>query len=308
MREIKINANDSMQRLDKFIKKYLPRIPDPLLYKGLRKNCVRINGKHVRQGNTVLHEGDVLTLYFADEFFESKSAFICGRSDIDVVYEDKNIIIVNKEEGLLCHSGEEKSDDTLLSRIQSYLYKNGEYSPESEHAFAPSLCNRIDRNTGGLVIAAKNAAALRAVNEKIKSREIHKYYVCIADGHFQKKSGILENYLVRADKKVIISDDPSAGKIVRTGYRVLYENDSCSLLDIELLTGRTHQIRAQLAYSGHPLSGDAKYGGSDLRRKYYLFAYRLSFEFTSDAGILSSLSSSEFSVPFDAEEFFMMNS
>ena len=174
MREITINQNDAGQRLDKFLTKYLVNMPQSMLYKSLRKNCVRVNGKHIKDGKYMLQNGDVLKLFFKDEFYESKSIFKAGNSDIDVVYEDENIILINKESGVVVHSDDKGTKDTLLERMQSYLYKKGEYSPENEHSFSPSFCNRLDRNTSGIIIGAKNSAALRIINEKIRSREIKK--------------------------------------------------------------------------------------------------------------------------------------
>ena len=166
MREITINQNDAGQRLDKFLTKYLVNMPQSMLYKSLRKNCVRVNGKHIKDGKYMLQNGDVLKLFFKDEFYESKSSFKAGNSDIDVVYEDENIILINKESGVVVHSDDKGTKDTLLERMQSYLYKKGEYNPENEHSFSPSFCNRLDRNTSGIIIGAKNAAALRIINEK----------------------------------------------------------------------------------------------------------------------------------------------
>lgn len=201
MREITINQNDAGQRLDKFLTKYLVNMPQSMLYKSLRKNCVRVNGKHIKDGKYMLQNGDVLKLFFKDEFYESKSSFKAGNSDIDVVYEDENIILINKESGVVVHSDDKGTKDTLLERMQSYLYKKGEYNPENEHSFSPSFCNRLDRNTSGIIIGAKNSAALRIINEKIRSREIKKIYLCIVEGHL-KKSGHLTAYLTRGDKKL----------------------------------------------------------------------------------------------------------
>jgi 23S rRNA pseudouridine955/2504/2580 synthase len=298
MKEIKINANDSGQRIDKFLMKYLVNMPQSMLYKSLRKNCVRVNGKHVKDGKYMLQDGDELKLYFKDEFFEAESNFDAGRSDIDVVYEDENIILINKENGIVVHSDDRGSEDTLLGRMQSYLYKKGEYKPEDEHSFAPAFCNRLDRNTSGIIIGAKNAAALRIINEKIRTREIKKLYLCIVDGCVEK-SGYMSAHLTRGDKKVYITDsETDFSKSVRTKYTRIASNGKQSLVEAELETGRTHQIRAQFAHIGHPLSGDTKYG-SNSGGGMKLASYKLRFDFTSDAGALNYLNGHEFQITVD---------
>lgn len=283
LREIIINKNDAGQRLDRFLTKFMPRLPQSMLYKGLRKNAVRINDKHAKKADVRLEEGDCLKLYFADEFFsEEKSIKVKKAKKPDIVYEDDNIIVVNKEAGLPVHRDEQGTEDNLLSRVWYYLYEKGEYSPENEHSFSPAVCNRLDRNTGGLVIAAKNAAALRIINEKIRKREIVKKYVCITEGCFEQKQGVLTANLVRGDKKVTINENE--GKEIKTGYRVLEEKNGFSLIEAELFTGRTHQIRAHFASIGHPLRGDTKYGAKkDDKFKFQaLFAYMLEFDFSEE--------------------------
>lgn len=310
MREITINENDANQRLDKFLTKYMPSLPQSMLYKGLRKNCVRVNSKHVRTGDYALCAGDILTLYFKEEFFAKPEKFIPSNSALNIVYEDENILLINKEAGVVVHADDNGTEDTLIRRIQSYLYKKGEYNPENEHSFSPALCNRLDRNTQGIIIAAKNAAALRIINEKIKNREIKKLYLCVAEGHFDG-SKELRAYLTRGDRIVSVSDAASDGaKEIKTRYRVIASDENASLVEVELLTGRTHQIRAQLAAIGHPLAGDTKYGArKKTENSYKLCSYKLIFGFNSDAGILNYLADKEFSisVPF-AKRFLSANS
>ena len=160
MRGFVINENDSGQRIDRFITKLMPRLPKSMLYKGLRKRCVKLNGRHVRDGAVFIEEGDQIELYFKDEFFEPDKAFSYIKPRLDIVYEDDNLLIVNKAVGVVSHADERGTAVTLIDMIKSYLYDNNEYDPASEHSFSPSLCNRLDRNTGGLVIAAKNAAEM----------------------------------------------------------------------------------------------------------------------------------------------------
>lgn len=308
MKTVTINENDANQRLDKFLAKYMS-IPSGMLYKGLRKNCVRVNDKHIKQGDYKLKAGDVLKLYFKDEFFNDEKKFVPIKSNLKIVYEDDNILLIDKEPGTVVHEDDRGTQDTLIRRIQSYLFEKGEYNPKTEHSFAPALCNRLDRNTGGIIIAAKNAESLRILNEKIKNREVKKFYLCVAEGHPEPEGELLA-YLTREDKIVSISDTASEkAKEIKTRYKVLARNNSSSLIEVELLTGRTHQIRAQLAHIGHPLLGDVKYGAKKAGHYHVLYSYKLIFGFTSDAGILNYLDGREFSVSVNfANKFLHTNS
>ena len=304
MREITINQNDAGQRLDKFLTKYLVNMPQSMLYKSLRKNCVRVNGKHIKDGKYMLQNGDVLKLFFKDEFYESKSSFKAGNSDIDVVYEDENILLADKKQGLLVHPDKNEYNDTLIGRIQHYLYDKGEYSPDDENSFRPSLANRIDRNTGGIVIAAKNAEALRILCEKIKAREIEKKYLAVVHGVPEKRSAVLEGYLEKneAENRVFLKKHKTESALtVKTKYRTIETRNGLSLLEVELLTGRMHQIRAHMASIGHPLLGDGKYGKTNADKKIgfnrqALYSYSVRFDFSSDAGILNYLNGKRFTV------------
>ena len=290
MREFTINKNDSGQRIDRFITKLMPALPQSMLYKGLRKNCVKLNGKHIKDGSVFVKEGDVVNLYFSDEFFESKSSFNYVRADIDVVYEDDNIIIVNKPSGVIAHSDTKNAQTTLIDMIKSYLYDNGEYDEKAENSFSPSLCNRLDRNTAGLVIAAKNAAALRDMNARIRNREVRKFYTAQVEGT-PPQSGHLEGYAVRDRMVTSITEKKQDGaKAVSLDYRVTARRSGGATLEIELHTGRTHQIRAQLAAVGYPLVGDTKYGGHGAKYRQALRAVRLEFDFSDTDSILGYLS------------------
>ena len=307
MRQIEISKNDSGQRLDKFLTKRFKNMPQSLMYKYIRTKYIKLNGKKCEISSR-LNEGDILTLYIKDEFFEEQPDeydFLKAPVKLDIIYEDENIMLLNKKPGLIVHPDETYHFDSLIARVQHYLYEKGEYEPKKENSFAPALVNRIDRNTGGIVIASKNAETLRIMNQKVKDREISKYYLCIALGIFEKKSDLLTGYLEKNEKqnKVYISKKPTENsKTIKTKYKVLAEKNNLSLLEVDLLTGRTHQIRAHLASIGHPLLGDGKYGKNEINRKMgykwqALYSYKLSFNFTTDGGILEYLNGRTFTAP-----------
>lgn len=303
MKSFTITKNDSGQRLDKFLIKMLPTMPKSLVYKSLRKKRIKVNGKRVTQGELILNEADFLEAYINDEFFEEKKESLeflsLSSALLDIVYEDENIIVVNKPQGLSVHADETNSPDTLINRIQKYLYDKGEFNPDSDLTFAPSLAHRIDRNTQGLVIAAKTSEALRILCEKIKYKEIKKTYLCIVCGHLPKDADTLRAFHRKDEKmkQAHVSDMRVSGsKEMITKYKVLKKYKSHDLAEVDLVTGRTHQIRAHMAHIGCPLLGDGKYGvlgKNPLITRQALVAYKLKFEFLSDAGILSYLNNKE---------------
>lgn len=312
MKSFTIGTNDAGQRIDKFLRKAAPLLPSSLLYKSIRTKRIKCNGRRCSAGDK-LREGDRLEIWLSDEFFGTRELpFLSAPAQIDIVYEDGNILLADKPPGLLVHEDDREQADTLIHRIQRYLYDKGEYDPQRENSFAPALCNRIDRNTGGIVIAAKNFEALQILSEKIKQREIDKYYLCLVHGVPKKETDTLKGYHVKdaeTNTVKILSHPVPGGKPVLTRYRVLEHNGAQSLLEVELLTGRTHQIRAHLAGIGHPLVGDTKYGLNRMNRGtgyrfQALYSCKVVFNFHSDAGMLNYLKDKSFAighVPFQLD-------
>lgn len=306
MKELSIGANDAGQRLDRFLAKAVPLLPASLAQKYIRIKRIKRNGARAER-DTRLEAGDVLQLYINDEFFDTPredNAFLTvAVPKLTIVYEDENILLVDKRPGLAVHPHDgAEYGRTLIDHIQAYLYQKHEWSPREENSFTPALCNRIDRNTGGIVIAAKTAEALRVMNQKIKDRELDKRYLAVVEGTPKPKEGSLKGYLFKDARKnrVFVTDTPQPGsKTCQTNYRTLANAGGLSLVECQLITGRTHQIRAQFAHAGHPLLGDGKYGKLDKRfdRNYQaLYSYRLTFAFTTDAGGLAYLNGKTFQV------------
>ena len=310
MQIITVKKNDAGQRLDKFLSKAVKGLPMSLMYKYIRTKKIKVNRGRTQQ-SYMLCEGDEIQLFIREEFFSSpesdQGALFRIVPKLSIVYEDDNIMLLNKRPGVLVHEDTAASENTLIMHVKAYLAQKGEYDPASEQSFAPALCNRIDRNTGGIVIAAKNAEALRVMNEKIRMDELRKFYLCAVHGRLSSKQATLHGWLKKnaEENTVRISDDQKPGyKEIITKYRVLRENKEASLLEVELVTGRTHQIRAHMAHIGHPLLGDGKYGiNRNERTKGYkfqaLYAVRLEFAFRQPGGILEYLNGKSFSLDPD---------
>ncbi|MCM1133436.1 MAG: RluA family pseudouridine synthase [Ruminococcus flavefaciens] len=293
MVEFIIKQNDSGQRIDKFITKAMPNLPKSMMYRLIRRKDIKINGKRCENG-TKLCEGDIVRVYVKDDVSETKqhdTSFMNAPPELDVIFEDENIIIAFKPVGLDSHSNGTNSTDTLINRIKRRLYDKGEYIPESESSFAPALCSRLDRNTSGLVMSAKNATALREINSAIQAGQIHKIYRCITTAKPPKTADILTAWHCKDEGRNIvrISDVPKDGfREIRTGYSIIGEKNGLCLLEIKLFTGRTHQIRAHLAHIGCPILGDGKYGDISKNKRYGIFrqslcAYALEFDLPEDS-------------------------
>lgn len=308
MREIIIKKNDANQRLDKFLTKRFKTMPKSLMYKYIRTKYIKVNNKKC-EISTILKEGDVLKLFIKEEFFENESTtenydFLKAPTKLDIIYEDENIMLINKKPGVIVHPDEKYHFDSLIYRVLHYLYDKNEYNPKDDKAFAPALVNRIDRNTGGIVIAAKNAESLRTLNAKMKTRELTKLYLCLVQGTLKHSEGLLGGYIEKNEKKnkvTVLKKPTPNSKPVKTKYKVLKNINGNSLVEIDLLTGRTHQIRAHMSSIGHPLLGDTKYGykrkgDNDVYKYQALYAYKITFNFETDGGIMEYLNGKSFEV------------
>ena len=278
MKQITVNTNDANQRLDKFLMKTYPKMTRSMMYKAIRNKKIKVNRKRCMYDQKLV-ENDVILLFLPPDVLEEKKVqkeYV--NAHLDVVYEDHNILIVNKPYGLLSQSDSKENQDCLVNRVQAYLMKTNEYDPNKEHSFAPSICHRLDRNTRGLVIAAKNADALRKVNDAIAKRNITKMYRCKVVGTFKKKDFTMEYYLKKENTKALVSNVKKEG-YVKALMDVHVENTDGknSICIVTLHTGRFHQIRALFAHIKHPLVGDVKYGYHGEKHPIDLMAYRLVF-------------------------------
>ncbi|MBO5364563.1 MAG: RluA family pseudouridine synthase [Clostridia bacterium] len=299
MREFTIGKNDKEMRLDKFLSKVMPDAGQGLIYKSLRKKRIKVNGKRITDGSLRLCEGDRLEIYCNDNLFlvldGTKPITPIFDHILMVIYEDEHIIIMNKPSGL--PSQAEPGEDSLEAEMRAYLMEKGDYNPKTENTFLPSLCHRIDRNTAGAVIGAKDAESLRILNQKIKDKEIRKFYLCETEGTPMPESGEIIGYLKKDEKRrrMVFSDTKVPGATsCHTRYRVL-KPGKIATVEAELLTGRTHQIRAGFSHLGHPLVGDVKYGAQKNGKRTFqrLLAYKLVFDFTTESGCLTYLTGKE---------------
>lgn len=289
MRKYIINSNDSDQRLDKFILKTCKGLPKSMVYKSIRTKKVKVNDKRCEVSQR-LKVNDVVTLYINDDFFSTEDGTSNLRlssisDELSIVYEDENILIVDKPLGLVVHTDDDGTNDTLIDRVKKYLIGKKEYDPAEENSFAPALCNRLDMNTSGLVVCAKNAKSLRSMNQMLKEGRVHKKYLCLVVSKPPKSYGTIVAYHQKSSQanwvRVIDSPAPDFKQIV-TKYRYLQSKGGLHLVEVELVTGRTHQIRAHMSHIGCKLLGDNKYGNRAINSKYgekyqCLCAYSISF-------------------------------
>lgn len=278
MQEVTVNKNDSGQRLDKFLMKTYPFMPKSMLYKGIRNKKIKVNRKRAELSQ-ILKEGDTILLFLPEDALKKDRApYISHHLRIDPVYEDDEIVVFNKPRGLLSQNDKAGFQDSAVTRLKDYLYDKKEWDPQKENSFTPAIVNRLDRNTSGLVIGAKTAESLRILNEAIRNREIDKYYLALAEGKMEKDFYQERLYLKKEDLKAVISPIKKEGYVnADLDIKVLSTDNNTSKLEVHLLSGRFHQIRATLAYLHHPLLGDNKYGSSS-KKEYQLCAYKLVFK------------------------------
>ena len=282
MREFTIGKNDAGQRLDRWLAKTLPLLPGPLAQKYIRLKRVKVNGKGSKRDYR-LQAGDLLQLYINDEFFDTptqENAFLSVfRPRLEIVYEDRQVLMVNKPAGMLSQKAAPE-DVSLNEYLVGYLLAGGQVTRESLAGFTPGVCNRLDRNTSGLVIGAKTLGAAQEIGRLLKERQAGKYYLALVKGTIRRGERI-RGWLVKDRKKnqVTVSREPAEGGApIETAYEPLASNGAMTLLKVELVTGKTHQIRSHLAGTGHPLAGDGKYGDATFNR-YFRERYRLNSQF-----------------------------
>lgn len=284
--KVEISANEAGQRLDKFIRKWLKDVPLSAIYKSIRKGDIKVNGKKAKE-KYFLSEGDIIETREITST-EKREKFQRIDNKLKITYEDDNMLLVEKWPGVLVHSDKKEGASTLTDYVLSYLFDKGDYTPEKEVTFTPAPCNRLDRNTSGIVIFGKNYDSLKMLNEMIRERKIKKYYMALVKGRI--KDGVYEAYISKDEdsntSKVFSSPKPNTKKIAMEVKNV-QSVGTFSLIELDLITGRSHQLRAHLSFLGNPILGDSKYGDSKLNsfffNKYgidyqFLYAYKVVFK------------------------------
>ena len=312
MKEFQIRDNEAGQRFDKYLSKLLRNAPKSFFYKMLRKKNITLNGKKAT-GNEKLEAGDQVKLFLSDETFDKfsqqdKAARVV--TTLDVLYEDADVLLINKPAGMLSQPDDTK-EPSMVEYVIGYLLEKGELTEEDLWTFRPSVCNRLDKNTSGIIAAGKSLVGLQELSELFHDRTVHKEYLCIVKGVLHEKKHI-KGYLykdTKQNKVAIYKQKQKEAQPIETVYEPLDDNGEVTLLKVGLITGRTHQIRAHLASEGHPLAGDTKYGQDAFNRRYrekyqlkhqLLHAFRLSFPDGME-GRLSDLSGKCFRAPLPAQ-------
>ena len=313
MREISINKNESGQRLDKFLQKYLREATKGFLYKMLRKKNIKLNGSRA-EGREILRPGDTVTFYFSEETIEKFRGEAAGErypvKKLDIIYEDEDVLLINKPAGMLSQKARQE-DESLVEYVLGYLQSENKWQPGG--AFTPGICNRLDRNTSGIVIAGKSLPGLQIMSEKLRQRDLKKFYYTIVEGKMREAS-VVRGYLAKdtSVNRVKIYDEPGEGRsYIETGYEPLAWCDGYTYLKVELITGKTHQIRSHLSSIGHPVIQDKKYGAKPVQGLKYFLLHAGELRFPQMPEPLGHLSGRVFTAPFPEnfvafrEKFFM---
>lgn len=297
MRIFTAGANDEGRRVDAFFARLMPSAPKSLIYKYMRTGKIKVAGKKPKP-ETRLSEGDEIK-YFGDDTLIQDEKAPKKASIVTVLYEDADIALLYKPSCVASQPDDKRKTDTMADRFKWYLYQKGIFNPSGEHGFTPALCNRLDFNTRGIIIGAKTLKGLRSMNEKIREGKVRKLYLCRVEGVPKPKDGIIRAALIK-DTKTNISRIGEGGKAAETHYRTLETFGKESLVEAELFSGRSHQIRVHLASIGCPLSGDAKYGSGGSGQN--LCAYKVIFDFNPDGGALDGVAGKTFILPKELQE------